>query len=85
REPETQLEWVLLALETPGPAAKAYVRKTLPALDPETRKFIESILPRPMRNLGVGPAGPAGLAAMPTAVTAPAVPGQKAPAPKPAH
>ncbi len=50
-EPEEQLEWVLLALETPGVASKAYVRKALPALEPETRKFIESIMPRPMRNL----------------------------------
>ncbi|HKP98288.1 MAG TPA: HEAT repeat domain-containing protein, partial [Fibrobacteria bacterium] len=55
-DPEEQLEWVLLALETPGPAAKAYVRKALPALDPEPRKFIESFLPRPVRNLRPGPA-----------------------------
>jgi hypothetical protein len=52
---EEQLEWVLLALETPGPAAKAYVRKTLPALEPASRKFIESSLPRPMRNLRANP------------------------------
>ncbi|MDB5051753.1 MAG: hypothetical protein JWO30_4824 [Fibrobacteres bacterium] len=54
-DPEEQLEWVLLALEVPGPAAKAYVRKALPALDPEPRKFIESIMPRPMRNLRMPP------------------------------
>jgi hypothetical protein len=77
RDPETQLEWVLLALETPGAAAKAYVRKTLPAMDPETRKFIESILPRPMRNLGTGPGG---LAGMPGPAGQPqVVPGAKPP------
>lgn len=55
-EPEDLLEWVLLALETPGQAAKAFVRKSLPDLDPETREFIESILPRTRRHLPMSPA-----------------------------
>lgn len=81
-EPEEQAEWVLLALETPGPAAKAYVRKTLPALDPEARRFLESTLPRPMRNLRFGPGAPdaAQSPAAPPALAAPAS-GKVSPAP----
>lgn len=65
---EEELEWILLALETPGQAAKAYVRKTLPLLEPAQRKFIESTFPKGgigdrLRAMGpYGPAGPPGLA-----------------------
>ncbi len=40
-----RLEWVLLALDMPGPLAKAYVNKTLPSLEPAQRKFIASTFP----------------------------------------
>lgn len=65
---DEELEWVLLALETSGQAAKAYVRNTLPLLEPAQRKFIESTFPRSgigerLRSMGpYGPAAPAGLA-----------------------
>lgn len=44
---DERLEWVLLALEMPGPASRAYVDRELPLLAPARRRFIESMLPAP--------------------------------------
>jgi hypothetical protein len=38
---------LLLALDMPGPASRAYLNRELPAFPPAQRKFLESMLPKP--------------------------------------